>query len=419
MSFEQIKLIDEIEFIGIVNHNAVEGCQKCTVTGEYMNNRMSFPRINCPKRTDLEFRNRAIPAHHREYSMLEELPINMIDDFVTSDDLHLLHLGIMKKCLIIWKEGKHNFEYKWKDNDIANINRMLQRINSDMPTDIHRSVRTLNCLKFWKGTELRTFLLYIGVAILKNFLRKEEYTHFLKLYCAVTVCSTDKFFNRNRVQMSNFARELFDEYIEGYIDLYGMAYISSNVHNLHHIVDDVLKFGNLTKISSYPFENCLYGLKLKVRNCNRPLEQISRRISELNLDFREPIDFEQNFEPELRYPFDNNGELAHEQILFGSNIFLSSRKFGDKWVLTNDGQVIEFHFALKRDDEYLFNGSCMENLGNFFKNPIQSKKIYVFSGKNEKSAPKFYKIENVMAKMICLHIDDDEFIFMPLLHTLK
>lgn len=92
----------------------------------------------------------------------------MIDDFATSDDLHLLHLGIMKKCLLIWKEGKNNFEYKWKDNDIANINRMLQKLNSDMPTD--RSVRTLDCFKFWKGTELSTFLLYIGVLVLKEIL---------------------------------------------------------------------------------------------------------------------------------------------------------------------------------------------------------------------------------------------------------
>lgn len=76
---------------------------------------------------------------------------------------------------------------------------------------------------------------------------------------------------------------MFNEYILEFIDLYGKEYISSNVHNLCHIVNDVCNFGNLTKISAYPFENCLYGLKLKLRNCSRPLEQISRRISELDL----------------------------------------------------------------------------------------------------------------------------------------
>lgn len=53
--------------------------------------------IDCQKRTNLGFRNRSILNHHREYSLLEQLPIDMVDDFVTSDDLDLLHLGIMKK----------------------------------------------------------------------------------------------------------------------------------------------------------------------------------------------------------------------------------------------------------------------------------------------------------------------------------
>lgn len=45
------------------------------------------------------------------------------------------------------------------------------------------------------------------------------------------------------------------------MDLYGIEYISSIVRNLHQIVDEVLRFGNLTNTSSYVFENCLFGLK--------------------------------------------------------------------------------------------------------------------------------------------------------------
>lgn len=379
---------------------------------------MSFHRIGCQKRTDFDFRNRTISAHHREYSILEALPINMVDDFVTSDDLHLLHLGIMKKCLLMWKDGENNFAYKWRENEITNLNEMLRNINSDMPSDIHRSVRNINCLKFFKGTEFRTFLQYIGVVLFKKFLREEEYKHFLKLYCAVTICSTDIFLNKNKNKISSLARELFNEYIEEYIELYGIEFISSNVHNLEHVVDDVLRFGNLTKISSYVFENCLYGLKLRVRNCNRPLEQISRRISELNLDYRDPVDLQTNFECHLKYSFDHRGELAYNQILFRQNSLLSSRNFGDKWFLTNDCKVVEFHFAVKRNEQYLLYGSCLKELNNFFTQPFSSKKIFVFSGKNEKSASNFYRIEDVKAKMICLR-NEEEFVFLALLHTLN
>lgn len=361
-----------------------------------------------------------ISAHHKEDSILEDLPIDMVDDFVIAEDLHLLHLGIMKKMLFIWKDGGTDLEYKWSADDISKLNKMLTTINQDMPNDIHRSVRNLHCLNFWKGSEYRTFLLYIGIFVLKPFLRQQEYEHFTKLYCAVTLCSTEKYFNRNRVKMAHLARTLFDEYIEEFISLYGIAYISSNVHNLTHVVDDILRFGIFTKISAYPFENCLGGLKLRLRNCNCPLEQISRRIIELDLDYREPVDFsdERNNEPIFQYSFEIEGEFVYKQIFFGTNLFLSSRNFGDKWFLTHSGEVVEFHYSLKRNQNYLLYGSRIKNLNNFFTQPFSSSKIYVFSGSDEKCDSEYFKIENVMAKMICIR-NHNEFIFMPLLHTLK
>lgn len=77
----------------------------------------------------------------------------------------------MKKSFLIWKEGRYDFAYKWINADIANLNKMLANINNDMPIDIHRSVRNIDCFKFWKGTELRTFLLYLGVVVLRHVLR--------------------------------------------------------------------------------------------------------------------------------------------------------------------------------------------------------------------------------------------------------
>lgn len=63
---------------------------------------MSFPRVGEQLRTDQNFRfpeedNEAEARHHKEYSILQELPIDMITSFSTSDPLHLLELGIMKK----------------------------------------------------------------------------------------------------------------------------------------------------------------------------------------------------------------------------------------------------------------------------------------------------------------------------------
>lgn len=126
---------------------------------------MSFPHTCEEKRTDTSYRNRANPGHHREFSIIEELPIDMVKDFITSDSLHLFHLGIMKKLLLVWLGESENFEFKWKQNDITNINRLLAKCNADMPSDVHRAVRDLNCIKFWKGTEFRSFLHYVGMVV--------------------------------------------------------------------------------------------------------------------------------------------------------------------------------------------------------------------------------------------------------------
>lgn len=71
-------------------------------------------------------------------------------------------------------------------------------------------------------------------------------------------------------------------YIKKYIELYGNDSISSNVHNLCHIVEDVRKFGPLPFISSYPFENTLGYVKRMVRHGNLPLSQVSKRLTEIS-----------------------------------------------------------------------------------------------------------------------------------------
>lgn len=82
---------------GTVCFNHRFGCQKCMVIGKYLANRMSFPHINCMLRTDSAFRNRLQPIHHKTDSLFEDLEIDMVADFPTSDPLHLLELGMMKR----------------------------------------------------------------------------------------------------------------------------------------------------------------------------------------------------------------------------------------------------------------------------------------------------------------------------------
>lgn len=178
--------------------------------------------------------------------------------------------------MLKWIKGANGYEGKWSTQQKIWISDILKRLNKQLPSEIHRALRPLKDISFWKGTEFRTVLLYVGMVVFKNFLSEEIYEHFLLLCCAVTICSSDEY-----KPFLPKAREMFAEYVEDQIYLYGEHSISSNFHNLIHVVDDVERFGNLNKISTYEFENSLGHIKSKLKLYNKPLEQIARRMIEL------------------------------------------------------------------------------------------------------------------------------------------
>lgn len=82
-------------FLGTVVFNAAHGCLKCKTVGVYDKGgrHMSFPNINCSNRTDESFTPKEDLEHHKEDSPLVKLPVNMVEDVIIADSLHLIDLG--------------------------------------------------------------------------------------------------------------------------------------------------------------------------------------------------------------------------------------------------------------------------------------------------------------------------------------
>ena len=84
--------------------NSYYGCLKCFVKGNYKKN-MFYTELNSKLRTDESYRLREQIEHHKpERSLLEQLPINMVDDMLL-DPMHVVYLGVMKKLIKFWIEG--------------------------------------------------------------------------------------------------------------------------------------------------------------------------------------------------------------------------------------------------------------------------------------------------------------------------
>lgn len=405
---------------------------KCWSEGEYSytDNKVIFPDTKAPLRTDEEFRNKADDSHHKGTSILEIVKgIDMIKHFPIGDILHLIHLGMMKRFLKGFMDGSlQNMDAKWSARDISEVSEFL--INCKMPKEIKRKIRSLKEISFWKGSEYRTFFLYVSIVVLNRFFEnKVIFEHFLHFYCAIVICSRHDQCNENYA----VARSLIDDFLKGVKILYGSHMFTSNMHSLCHLVDDVERFGPLDTFDAYPFESKLFQIKRLVRTGHLPLSQVSKRISELQNSQPKPKD-SARLSPLLKkmveLPLSRAKEIQLNctDLQFYSLITLNDFCFdtefdADRWMLTNDFNVICLEFiALNTSDNSLkFIGYPLIDLKDYFSQPILSSSLQIFASDLKKGPMKMYNMNEVRAKMVKVDCHDSGLphsVFMPLIHTI-
>ncbi|KAF0746607.1 DUF4806 domain-containing protein [Aphis craccivora] len=172
-------------------------------------------------------------------------------DFVklfSMDCMHLVCLGITKKLLVLW---------------LGSI------------VDFARKPRPVKEVLRWKATEFRQFILYIGIIVLKDILPNESYNNFLALCVSMRILLCE-----NNYHCLNFTRELLKYFVESFQYIYGVKYVSQNVHGLLHLCDDYERHGSLNACSTFPFENFMKILKKMIRKHDKPLQQVVRRYTE-------------------------------------------------------------------------------------------------------------------------------------------
>lgn len=84
----------------IKNHGGYFACERCTVEGKRVENRMVYPDMDCALKTHKSFSDKENVEHHTGDSPLLRIPnIDVVNMFVL-DSMHLFFLGVMKKLLI-------------------------------------------------------------------------------------------------------------------------------------------------------------------------------------------------------------------------------------------------------------------------------------------------------------------------------
>lgn len=397
---------------------------------------MIFPELSASLRNDKDFRSRVYDGHHKFDSILEKIDgLDMVKDFPIGDALHLIDLGITKRLLNGWKSGTlNNHKAKWSGKQLNDISLFLKTCK--LPREFQRPVRGLEHLPRWKGTEFRTFLLYLSVIVLKKFFTSQEILdHFLNFYCAIQICIRGKL----NSQHIDVAQSLITDFLKGVRTLYGDQMFCSNMHNLTHLVDDVKRFGPLGTFDAYPFESKLFGLKRLIRNGKLPLAQVARRIWEIqsNTSHNKPRNptitqspvlkrkvYTTNFmTPSLKACISDTSEL----YLFAGmkNFCIDTQSSVDQWILTDSLTIISVSYIAKHasSNDISLIGKPLINLYDLFLRPIVSSSLYIY-GSNLEYEPDFlaYKLDRIICKMVkidCQDIALPKAAFFPLIHTLK
>lgn len=416
---------------GTVYFNHKYGCQRCFAVGAYSTavRRTYFADFSQAKRTDMSFRDKSQPIHHKERSILEDLQnidgkplLDMINHFPTSDPLHLLEEGVMKRLFLIWRKGTTIFKKKWSNLVQLSISKLILLLNKQLPGEINRKVRSLQFINYFKATEFRTILLYYGIVIFKDALDDETYIHFLQLCLATRLCSS-KFYLKN-VSVKNVACKLFEAFCINFKKIYGCDAVVSNIHNISHIYEDVNRFGSLCEISTYPFENHLRDIKLRIQPSKTPINQITRRLAEMFLDQpAKKINFDiirhekHYWAPEFKYGYKDSNESVYRFIQITPNVFLSTKRIADRWFITKYGDIVEMKHASFTNNSYFITGVPIKTKNDFFTLPFASSKSDIFVSNGEKGVEKMYHFKDIKAKMMCLSYEED-FVFIPMLHSL-
>lgn len=382
------------------SHMSAVPCSKCKVSGTLRSGHYVFNGINHRLRTDQEYISCIDEEHHKEgTSPLSLLPIGIVSQ-VPFEYMHLVCLGVMKKLLSAWVQGKYSRLAKLSGISIDRICVRLNIFRKFCPSDFARRPTSLELYSKYKATELRQFLLYTGPIVTRDILDEQLYKHFLLLHGAMRVLVSK---SPSRQQLT-FAELALNKFVLRCELLYGPNFNSYNVHGLLHLTDDVKRFGNLDSFSAFPYENNMSMFRKYFRKPSLPLQQICNRMSEL----RQHGLMQRNIDSSIRVSQPRNKTRhCNEYCKIQFNGILISTHLRDNCCMLNDGSICIVKNILVENNCYRLVVTQFLQVDNFHTIGIISSALNVYKCGNLDREWFTIDIDNVKAKCYRMPFFDD------------
>lgn len=373
--------------------NGYFGCDNCLAEGDCIDHRMAFLNLDAPLRNDQDYRARKYDDYHKMESVLELLPIDMIDAF-PPDYLHCVLLGVVFWILQYLRDTPKTLS----SADHIKIRERIGQFRKTQPVEFQRNLRSfVDDLGLMKGTEFRQYLLFVFPLLLKGIVSEEIIGNFCKLQIASLIFSHKRF-----DCYYDEADELMRKFIQEFAEIYHPRHVVYVVHSLCHMKKFVKKYGPWDNFSTFEYESCNSTIKNLLQSNVMPLTQITNRIVEIyNVKQHDFLSKNNNIQIKGRQ---RNGSFC--QLKLYDLSFITNRD-GQNYVLLKSGVAVKL-IRIEYDpsmDKVELTGTPFKHRTSVF-SCVDTARFNIFKSEYEFSDQIKFSVSDIDGKMWKLDIDN-------------
>lgn len=263
------------------NYNGDFGCTICKIRTKRVDKTQTYPFKRSLELRALEetkcFAAEAEAKNKARFGVKGPSALDLfVLDYVKStaiDIMHCAYEGVMKQLLKIWFDVKFN-------KHAASLIEFKEIINTRIrslkpPSFVPRIPRSITDSLYFKASEYKAFLYYYSLPLLHDIMDSQFFNHHILLVHGLSLLNSSSISELDILE----AQSVLTEYVARFEFLYGAKNMSSNIHLLLHLPDNVRKFGPLWVTSCMTFENLNGVLKSFVHGTRYAHLQIYSAVS--------------------------------------------------------------------------------------------------------------------------------------------
>lgn len=360
---------------------------------------MAFLELDAPLRNDNDYRARVYDDYHHCESVMEMLPIDMINDF-PRDYLHCLLLGVERWVLQFIRDAPKTLS----SADFMVISRRIEKFNETQPVEFQHKLRSfIDSLGLMKGTEFRQYLLYIGPLLLRGIVDEEKISNLIVLQVATTIFSHKRFaiyYNEADVLMRMFINE--------FAAIYHPCHVVNVVHSLCHLKHFVEKYGPLDNFSTCEYESFNCTVKGYLKSNVKPLIQVTNRIVEIySAPKHNVVDQSRNIKIS-----DQQRDGSFAQLKFYDLVF-RIKQVGANLVLLKSGKAVKLLKIVQGENEVKLTGKPFKNRESVYAQ-VDTRRFNIFQCSGEFENPIPFDVMDIDGKFWELYIDSNTSAYFPI-----